>query len=216
VPATDNWPFLYMREPHLPTHYATTLAVILLVSGLAVFGVVRGGARRWSWEFFFLGAGFMLLETRSIIQFALLWGSTWVVASLTIGSILVMALLANWVVAHVEVRRPWLVGGALLTLLAVNYVVPVGTIALDSRAAESVVYGALVFSPMFCAGLLFGSSIKRSPDVTVDYGANLLGSMVGGVAEYLSLVMGFQFLLLLVGVFYAAALATRPKTKAGA
>jgi hypothetical protein len=43
----------------------------------------------------------------------------------------------------------------------------------------------------------------------IDYGANLLGAMVGGVAEYLSLLMGFQFLLLLVAAFYLAALATR-------
>jgi hypothetical protein len=71
-----------------------------------------------------------------------------------------------------------------------------------------------VFSPIFCAGLLFGSSIKRSADVTVDYGANLLGAMVGGVAEYLSLLMGFQFLLLLVAAFYVAALATRRRAAA--
>ena len=209
VPATDNWPFLYMKEPHLPSHYTNALAVVLLVSVLSVFAVVRGSARRWSWEFFFLGAGFMLLETKSIIQFALLWGSTWVVASLTIAAVLVMALVANWTVARVEIRRPRLVGAALLALLAVNYVVPVGTIAFGSRAVESVVYSILVFSPIFCAGLLFGSSIKRSEDVTIDYGANLLGSMVGGVAEYLSLLTGFQFLLLLVAAFYVAALATR-------
>ncbi len=209
APATDNWPFLYMRTPHLPWHYTSALAVVLLVSILAVLGVVRGGARRWSWEFFFLGAGFMLLESKSIIQFALLWGSTWVVVSLIISAVLVMALLANWVVARVEIRRPRLVGAILVALLAANYVVPVGAIGLESRALESLVYSVLVFSPIFCSGLLFGSSIKRSPDVTVDYGANLLGAMVGGVAEYLSLLMGFQFLLILVGAFYLAALATR-------
>ena len=209
VPATDNWPFLYMRQPHLPSHYLSVLAVILLVSAGAVLGVVRGAVRTWSWEFFFLGAGFMLLETKSIIQFALLWGSTWVVASLTIAAVLVMALAANWTVAHVEIRRPKLVGAVLLALLAFNYLVPVGTIAIENRLVESVVYSLLVFSPIFCAGLLFGSSIKRSEDVTVDYGANLLGAMVGGVAEYLSLLMGFQFLLILVAGFYVAALATR-------
>ena len=209
VPATDDWPFLYMRQPHLPMHYLSVLAVILIVSTVAVFGVVRGAVRKWSWEFFFLGAGFMLLETKSIIQFALLWGSTWVVASLTIAAVLVMALLANWAVAHVEIRRPRLVGVVLLALLAFNYAVPVGTIAIENRLVESIVYSLLVFSPIFCAGLLFGSSIKRSGDVTVDYGANLLGAMVGGVAEYLSLLMGFQFLLILVALFYVAALATR-------
>jgi SAM-dependent methyltransferase len=209
VPATDNWPFLYMREPHLPSHYTNALAVVLLLSVIAVFGVVRGAVRKWSWEFFFLGAGFMLLETKSIIQFALLWGSTWVVASMTIASVLVMALIANWTVARVEIRRPRVVGAVLLALLAVNYFVPVGAIAIENRLVEAVVYSLLVFSPIFCAGLLFGSSIKRSEDVTVDYGANLLGAMVGGVAEYLSLLMGFQFLLILVAGFYLAALATR-------
>ena len=209
VPATDDWPFLYMRQPQIPPHYLSALAVVLVVSALAVFGVVRAAARRWSWEFFFLGAGFMLLETKSIIQFALLWGSTWVVASLTIAAVLVMALLANWTVARVEVRRPRAVGAVLLGLLAVNYAVPVGTIAIESRMLESLVYSMLVFSPIFCAGLLFGSSIRRSPDVTVDYGANLLGAMVGGVAEYLSLVMGFGFLLVLVGAFYVGAIAVR-------
>jgi SAM-dependent methyltransferase len=216
VPATDNWPFLYMKEPHLPAHYTSALAVVLLVSVLSVFAVVRGSARKWSWEFFFLGAGFMLLETKSIIQFALLWGSTWVVASLTITAVLVMALVANWTVAHVEIRRPRVVGAALLALLALNYVVPIGTIAFGSRAVESVVYSLLVFSPIFCAGLLFGSSIKRSEDVTIDYGANLLGAMVGGVAEYLSLLMGFQFLLLLVAALYLAALAARRTAPAAA
>ena len=166
VPATDNWPFLYMREPHLPAHYTSALAVVLFVSFLAVFAVVRGSVRKWSWEFFFLGAGFMLLETKSIIQFALLWGSTWVVASLTIAAVLVMALVANWTVAHVEMRRPRLVGAVLMALLAVNYFVPVGTIGIENRLLESVVYSLLVFSPIFCAGLLFGSSIKRSDDVT--------------------------------------------------
>ena len=209
VPATDNWPFLYMRTPHLPAHYLSALGVVLLVSILVVLGVVGGAVRKWSWEFFFLGAGFMLLETKSIIQFALLWGSTWVVVSLTIASVLVMALLANWTVTRVEIRRPRVVGAVLLALLAVNYLVPVGAVGFESRAVESLVYSLLAFSPIFCAGLLFGSSIKRSGDVTVDYGANLLGAMVGGVAEYLSLVTGFQFLLILVAIFYVAALATR-------
>ena len=112
-------------------------------------------------------------------------------------------------VTRVEIRRPWLVGAVLIALLAVNYFVPVGTLAIGSRGLESLVYSVLVFSPILCSGLLFGSSIKRSGDVTVDYGANLLGAMVGGVAEYLSLLMGFQFLLILVAAFYLAALATR-------
>lgn len=210
VPASDDWPFLYMRHAHLPSHYLTALAIILAVSAASVLSVVKGATHRWSWEFFFLGAGFMLLETKSITQFALLWGSTWVVASLSIASVLVMALAANAIVTRAEIRRPWLVGGALVGLLGLNFLIPVGRFGFDSRFVESAFYAALVFSPIFCAGLLFGSSIKRSADVTVDYGANLLGAMVGGVAEYLALVTGFRFLLVLVAACYLAALAFRP------
>jgi SAM-dependent methyltransferase len=207
--ATDDWPFLYLRDRHLPRHYGMALLLILGVSIAVVMWTLRGQQGRWSWQFFLLGAGFMLLETKSIIQFALLWGSTWVVASLAIVSVLAMALLANFIVAKVEITRPWIVGGLLVALLAANYVIPVGRIAFESRAAESVFYAVLMFSPILCAGLLFGSAIKRSTSLARDYGTNLLGAMVGGVGEYLSLLTGFSVLLLLVALCYVGALAAR-------
>jgi SAM-dependent methyltransferase len=224
-PATDDWPFLYMRDRHFPRHYAIALLLVLVVSVVSVLVSLRlvpnpvfqvepapvgiGVPSRWSWQFFFLGAGFMLLETKSIIQFALLWGSTWVVASLAIASVLAMALVANFIVSKVEVTRPWLVGGVLIALLLANYAIPVGRIGFESRAIESLFYSALVFSPILCAGLLFGSAIKRSPSLPRDYGTNLLGAMVGGVGEYLSLVTGFRVLLFLIAACYLAALVAR-------
>jgi predicted membrane-bound spermidine synthase len=214
-PATDDWPFLYLHNRHIPQHYVVALAVVLVVSvvsvllTLAAIGAPRGGARRWSWQFFLLGAGFMLLETKSIIQFALLWGSTWVVASLAIASVLTMALLANAVVARKTITRPWVVAGVLVGLLVLNYLIPIGRVTFDSRVAESVFYAALVFSPILCAGLLFGSAIARSTALTRDYGTNLLGAMVGGVGEYLSLVTGFRALLFVIAFCYIGAVLAR-------
>jgi len=214
-PATDDWPFLYLRDRHVPQHYIVALAVVLAVSVLSVLatlgvlGTLQTGARRWSWQFFLLGAGFMLLETKSIIQFALLWGSTWVVASLAIASVLTMALLANAIVARKTIARPWLVAGVLVGLLVLNYLIPIGRVAFDSRVAESVFYAALVFSPILCAGLLFGSAIARSTSLTRDYGTNLLGAMVGGVVEYFSLVTGFRALLLVIAICYIGAVLAR-------
>jgi hypothetical protein len=209
VPATDDWPFLYMRAPELPRHYLSALAVILVISAFAVAGALGkslfSGTARWSWHFFFLGAGFMLLETKSIVQFALLWGSTWSSASLAIASVLTMALASTVVAARVDVRRPWVIAALLFALLAVNYALPIGSVSFSSRAAESVFYGLLVFSPVFCAGLLFSSSFKRSESAAMDFGANLLGAMIGGVGEYLSLLEGYRFLLILVAAFYLAA-----------
>jgi hypothetical protein len=216
-PSTDDWPFLYLRDRHVPRHYILALALILGVSVVAVLWALRvagSGAWQWSWAFFFLGAGFMLLETKAIIQFALLWGSTWVVASLAISAVLSMALLANFVVSRVEIRRHWLVGGVLMALLALNALVPVGRVAFETRAAESLFYAVLMFSPIFCAGLLFGTAVKHSRSLARDYGTNLLGAMVGGVAEYLSLVTGFSLLLLVVGAFYVGALLTWRKPAA--
>jgi predicted membrane-bound spermidine synthase len=208
-PATDDWPFLYLRNRHLPRHYGMALVLILVVSAAVVMWTLRGQAGRWSWQFFLLGAGFMLLETRAIIQFALLWGSTWVVASLAIVSVLAMALVANFIVSRVEIARPWLVGAILLALLAANYAIPVGRIGFESRTVESVFYAVLMFSPILCAGLLFGSAIKYSTSLPRDYGTNLLGAMVGGVGEYLSLLTGFSVLLGLVALCYVGALAAR-------
>ena len=221
APATDNWPFLYMRSPGLPRHYLGALGVVLVLSALAVWLAIRGTSSpgrgagpmpaprpTWSWHFFLLGAGFMLLETKSIVQFALLWGSTWSSASLAIASVLVMALASALVAGRVEIRRRGIVGAALIGLIAVNYFVPVGRVTFESRAAESLFYGVLVFSPVFCAGLLFSSSFRRSSSTATDFGANLLGAMVGGVGEYLSLLAGYQFLLILVAACYLAAIAT--------
>jgi len=209
APATDDWPFLYLKDRHVPRHYVLVVAFILAASVGLVGFVRRGQPGRWSWHFFLLGAGFMLLETRAITQFALLWGSTWVVASVAIASVLVMALAANFVVSRVEIRRPALVGAALIGLLALNFVLPVGRVTFDSRVVESAFYAALQFSPIVCAGLLFGSAIRRSPSLPADFGTNLLGAMVGGTAEYLSLLVGFQFLLVVVAACYLGALATR-------
>jgi hypothetical protein len=206
-PTSDDWPFLYLRDRHIPRHYLSALGLVLAVSTVAVFLVLRGHPGRWSWDFFLLGAGFMLLETRSITQFALLWGSTWVVASLAIASVLAMALVANYIVSKVEVVRLWLVGGILFTLLALNFFIPVGSISFESRIVESLFYAGLMFSPILCAGLLFGSSVKRSTALARDYGTNLLGAMFGGVSEYVALVSGFSTLLFAIALCYLGAIA---------
>ena len=131
-PARDDWPFLYLRDRHVPRHYLVALALILVVSVAAVIPALRISATVAAAQstvstlaariaqMFLLGAGFMMLETKSIIQFALLWGSTWVVASLAIASVLVMALAATLIVSTREIRRPWVVGGVLLALLGVE------------------------------------------------------------------------------------------------
>jgi spermidine synthase len=221
VPATDDWPFLYMRAPELPRHYVTALGAVLGISAIAILIALRATSgwraqnARFGWQFFFLGAGFMLLETKSIVQFALLWGSTWSSASLAIASVLVMALASVAIAATTDLRHRWAVLALLLALLAVNYELPVGRIPFENRLGESIFYGALAFSPVLCAGLMFSASYRESSSNAADFGANLFGAMVGGVGEYLSLLTGYRFLLLLVAACYALAVTIRPSDPAG-
>jgi hypothetical protein len=97
----------------------------------------------------------------------------------------------------------------LLALLAASALMPIGTLPFTSRATESLFYAVLFFSPIFCAGLLFGSAIKRSTSVALDYGVNLLGAMTGGVAEYASLITGYRWLAAIIAVCYVGALIAR-------
>ena len=214
TPAVDDWPFLYMRERSIPRHYLAALLVVAVVSALswwaAMFSLrIPNPKSRIPTAFFFLGAGFMLLETKSIVQFALLWGSTWSSASLAIAAVLFMALASTAIAARVRMTTQWPIGALLLALLVANYLIPVGRVSFNSRLLESAFYAGLVFSPVLCAGLLFSSSFSTSTSTAGDFGANLFGAMTGGILEYLSLLAGYRFLLFLVGACYLGAMAAR-------
>jgi hypothetical protein len=60
--------------------------------------------------------------------------------------------------------------------------------------------------PVFFGGLVFARLIERETRLYEAYGSNVLGAVLGGTAEYLSLVLGFRFLLALALalVFYLA------------
>ncbi len=92
----DDWPHLYLRAreiPWAPIGQGMLTVALLSVALLLVFSPARGV--RLNWEMFFLGAGFMLLETKGVVHMALLFGSTWVVNSIVFAAILVMILLTN-------------------------------------------------------------------------------------------------------------------------
>ena len=74
---------------------------------------------------------------------------------------------------------------------------------------------ALAFFPIFVANLIFAERFRDTADPTAAFGANLLGAMVGGTLEYLSLLIGFRGLLFLVAALYGAAYLLAPKQAIG-
>ena len=91
------------------------------------------------------------------------------------------------------------------------YLLPIGTIGFSSLAAETAFYSVLTFSPVLLAGLLFSGSLKQADNVAFAYGANLLGAMLGGVAEYLALVTGYRLLLIAIALCYLVAIVLYPR-----
>jgi len=73
-----------------------------------------------------------------------------------------------------------------------------------------LVASAVIFSPIFCANLLFSRFFRDTKAADLGFAANLFGAMSGGILEYGSLVLGYRRLMLLVGAFYALTLLTAP------
>jgi hypothetical protein len=68
---------------------------------------------------------------------------------------------------------------------------------------------------MFFAGVIFAVSFRASKEPDRDFGANIAGAVLGGFAEYLSIVLGFQYLLLVAILFYALSVLWRPGSPKG-
>jgi SAM-dependent methyltransferase len=201
---TDDWPFLYLRGRVIPTLNLRNIALLAVLSlgFLYVMSPVR--QIRINWQMFFLGAGFMLLETKGVVHMALLFGSTWIVNSIVFFAILVMILASNLFVLLVRPRNLWPYYALLAGAFAVNVFVPMSQFLALPGSAKVVVSCAVVFVPIFFAGVVFGTLFRRSAQPDVDFGSNIAGAMAGGFAESLALVVGFNYLLIIALGFYLA------------
>src|SRR5262249_52534985 len=68
----------------------------------------------------------------------------------------------------------------------------------------------LVFAPLLFAGVIFAVSFGRSAEPDRAFGANIAGAMLGGLTENVSMLLGFQYLVLVaLGLYALSALALR-------
>ena len=208
-PATDDHPFVYLDGSSIPSLYLITLGLILLAS-IVLVRTVSGPYRRMTGfiDLFFMGAAFMLLETKNIVQFALLFGTTWFVNALVTAGVLVAVLAAVEVSRRVVVRRPALLYAALLAALIVAWAVPPGSLLSLSPLPRFVLAVIIAFAPIFLANMVFSQRFRDTGDSTMAFGANLLGAMIGGILEYTALIVGYRWLLVLVALLYGLAFIT--------
>ncbi len=209
-PATDDWPFVYLRQHAVPTIYIEAMALVWLLAIVAVGGSLglsgrglRAELRRFDLALFFTGLAFLLLEAKSIVNFSLLFGSTWLVNALVTIGILLTVLLANYVNAlsrlRLDLRLLYL---GLAATLALNLFLPFDTLLVPNLAARYALGCAVLFSPILMANLIFGRLFGDTAAPDIAFASNLLGAFIGGTLEYMSLQIGYHLLLVPVIVAY--------------
>ena len=203
--ATDNWPFLYLEKNVIPKFSLIVFGVGMVLSFLIAYGV-EPSLRKPNLHFFFLGAGFMLLETRSITQMALLFGSTWNVNTIVFVSILLAILITNYMVLG-GVSPPRTISyGLLFLVLILGYFFPFESL-LPLRYPLRLLASALIIAiPIALASFIFSTSFRDETNLSNSFGSNLLGIVFGGALEYTSNIWGLDTLYILALVLYLLSL----------
>jgi hypothetical protein len=191
------------------------LGLALVWAFLPRRGAAAGG---FDGRMFFLGAGFMLVETKAVVHMALLFGSTWMVNSFVFLGVLVMILLANLFVLRARPKALWPYYAGLIGSLLLSAAVPLDRfLGMESRALQVASSCLLVFAPVLFAGVIFAASFDGTPDPGRALGANIAGAMVGGLAENASMALGFaQLMLVAVGFYLLSAAFARRGVSPGA
>jgi len=206
--ALDDWPYLYLRQRFIPLDYCIIIGVLLVTSLLFLLLSSDQTRKGVDLHFFFLGAGFLLLETKSITTISLYFGTTWFVSMIVILGVLIMVFLANLVASTLK-QFSLIFYLPLLTSVGFLYFFPTQNV-LAWPFLSRLIYSLLIIPlPIFFAGLIFSSTFRENQDPTFSFGSNLLGAMVGGFVEYLGMITGTGALLLVVLTFYLASLLVR-------
>ncbi len=218
-PATDDRPFLYLFTDRIPTMYLVTLALIVTAGILAV-GLFGGGGSyrrmRPYTDLFLLGAGFMLLETKSVTGFALLFGTTWVVNAIVFAGVLVAVLAAVEVTRRFRTPPLRVMYVVLFLGLLLAWLFPDSWLLAMPVPLRAIVAVVIAFLPIFAANVVFAKRFTDTADATASFGANLLGALVGGCLEYAALLIGYDGLLVVAAVLYIGAFVLRPRVTAPA
>jgi hypothetical protein len=206
LPATDDWPYLYLEKPTIAPIYLGLFASLLLLVA-AAFALLRREHPDHGMHvnFLLLGVGFTLMESAAVVRFALFFGSTWIVSAVVFASVLLTIFLGNALVA--KGRAPsltWSWAG-LCGAIAVNYLIPMQVIVAWPVPVRAAASAALIGVPVFFASICFSRLFSAQSSTGFALGINLVGAMAGGLLEYLSMAIGMRAVWLVVLAVYAAA-----------
>src|SRR6185437_9575388 len=98
-----------------------------------------------------------------------------------------------------RVRTPPLVVmyALLIAGLELSWLVPASWLLSLGVVLRALVAIVISFLPIFAANVIFAKRFTATADAPLAFGTNLLGAIVGGCLEYLSLVFGYRALLII-------------------
>lgn len=210
APATDDWPHLYLKSPGLPLRPYLSMIAALLATFFILYQTFlrqsQSPLRDSGIRMFFLGAGFMLMETRAVIQLQLIFGNTWIVTSLVFASILGLVFLSNLFVMRFSALQAGSFYFPLVVSLIVLYLFPFDWF----NSSDGTAYRPLAF-PIALLPVPFGTAIflkilESTPLIERDLAANFLGCCTGAVIEMISLLFGIKSLVIIAGACYVLAM----------
>ena len=199
--STDDWPFFYMPQRVYPVSYLVMIVQILLLSLLLGANFLGEAPHFHHLSFFFLGAGFMLVETKGITEMGLTFGNTWQVIGVVIAGILTMAFIGNCIVAWLKIQRPFIPYLFLWSALAIGWFVSRSG-GFSSTPIGRFETAVVLTCPLLFSGIVFSTLLSARAQISSMLAMNLLGAIFGGLLEYNSMYFGFRWLYLIAMACY--------------
>ena len=203
--STDNWPFFYMPSKVWPKSYIFIIFLIFVSSFFFIQNTNPINKKNFSPTCFFLGSGFMLIETKGITELALVFGSTWFVVSIVIGFILIMAYFANLLIIKKIKIKTYLIYALILLSISLGYFYTLIDHGSINSITQKILTPSILTIPIFFSGLAFSKQLSIEKTVSVALSSNILGAIFGGLLEYNSMYFGFRSLYILGFIMYLAA-----------
>ena len=203
--STDDWPFLYMPSKVYPFSYLSIIIILSFSSIYFLNKLIKIRTNNFSISCFFLGAGFMLVETKGITEIAKIYGSTWIVVSVVIAAVLLMSFISNLIVMKKIKISLLLTYTLLLVSLIFGYYLFTKSSVLMSSDINKIIMPIILTLPILFSGIAFSKELLKLQSISQALSSNILGAMLGGFLEYNSMYFGFSNLYVLAGIIYVSA-----------
>ncbi|MBN2384837.1 methyltransferase domain-containing protein [bacterium] len=214
ISSNDDWPYLYIEKKQIPTPILIMAIPLAIIISIVLWLILQTGSntmktRYLDRHFFFLGAGFSLIEVHNVSRLARVFGTTWVVNAWVISGVLLIILLANFFVQKgiMNSKKSILFSYLFLLIsLIISKMLPIEWII---PLPQGAILLTLIYTIPICfASSIFAFSFKRAERQTQALGSNILGAVLGGFLELFSYAFGISSLMFIAAIVYVLSIPT--------